>query len=262
MTRLSGDRTAVRMIGLYILVTPFLGHLDGPAMARRALLLTMMWHMMPGVAETRLRLNLCLRCLWMTLTRSSFRNLIWNLKFSVFEALGLHARVVLPSRSPLRVLCSLGKLVLLTGHSLVQITGPGRPQLLRVPPVGCDDSAIALFICDRWMLPILATRQLILLMFNFPLGSGLGSTMFILSILRAVPADTTRTCLWRSSVLLTMWMHAIMLWQALQIELKTSVWVGVLVLFIGVGMLVIMVLSSLWMFLFAPLDIWNILDGL
>lgn len=53
-----------------------------------------------------------------------------------------------------------------------------------------------------------------------------------------------------------------MLWQALHIELKTRVWVGVLVLLIGVGTRVMTLLNSLVIFLFAPVDIWNILLGL
>lgn len=76
LTQLAGARTAVPIIGLYILVIPFLGHLDGPAIRRLSLLLTIIWHIMPGVAETRLRLNLCLSCLCMTLTRSRFRKLM------------------------------------------------------------------------------------------------------------------------------------------------------------------------------------------
>lgn len=224
------------MIGLCILVIPLAGNLSGPAMTSLALLLSWMVHIMPGVAETRLRLNLCLRCLCMTLRRSRLRKLYWKLNLSVIEALGLHIRVVLPSPNPLSVLCKVGQLELLTGQRFENITGPGLWQLLRVLAVFCAIAAMALFICDRCMLPMLATRQFILFILTVVVGTGLGETILILSRLRAVRADTTETCLCADRRLLTICMQAIMLWQALHIELKTSVWVGVLVILAGVGM--------------------------
>lgn len=125
LTKLPGATTLVVITGLMTPPTPLLGNLSGPAIWRMAPLLVAILHGMPGVAETRLRLNLCLRCLEMTLTRSKLRNLYWKLKFSVIDALGLQTSVVLPSPSPLSVLCSLGNRVPLTGKRFVHITGRG-----------------------------------------------------------------------------------------------------------------------------------------
>lgn len=139
------------------------------------------------------------------------------------EALGAQTRVVLPSPSPLSVLCSLGNRVPLTGNKLVQITGPGLWQLGSGLAVGWMVEARALFIPDRSILPVLATTQLILLVLSVPAWATLGSTILTLTGLRATLTFTTRIPLWLRSLLLLTWTQAMTLWQELQIELKTSV---------------------------------------
>lgn len=180
---------------------------------------------------------------------------------SVVSALGLNIKVVLPSPSWLNVLCSIGQLELLTGHRLEKITGPGLLQCSSGRAVFLRRSAMALLICDRCMLPMLATRQFILLVVTELAEIGLGETIFILSNLRAALENTTRTCLSVRSVLLIICMQAIMLWHALQIELKTSVWVVVLGLFPGVGTRVMILPSRVLILLLAPVSMRSMLEG-
>lgn len=115
-----------------------------------------------------------------------------------------------------------------------------------------------LFVCR-----LLISLMIFIVVLLFILARRMVNRMIVKKrILRATLTFTTRIPLWLRSLLLLTWTQAMTLWQELQIELKTSVWVGVLGLLRGVGMLTMTRLSRLVMFLLAPLEMCSMLSGL